>query len=172
MLTPENRRLGTQRANETRRKKLTLKQKAFVSEYLKSGSPKNSAIATFNVKGSNASQLAKRLLKLPKIQQEIEKALTDRGLTPDYAVGKLKGLIDAGDQNLSDTKPADVIKALGQYFKLIETRNKMESPQEKIKQRIHSIDIRELQKEIKELDKRQRRLLGLIPTIEEGEIEN
>lgn len=77
-----------------KKKKLTGKQKAFISEYIKNG--KNgvrAALKVYNAANYNtASAISSENLQKPNIQSAIDAALTYHEATPEFAVGRLKSI--------------------------------------------------------------------------------
>lgn len=84
---------STQDAQKTKEKKLTPRQKRFISEYLIDKCGKKAAIRA-GYKAENADAVACRLLKKVNISQEIDKKINekciDAEITADFILGSLK----------------------------------------------------------------------------------
>lgn len=157
---------------------LTLKEKIVVSEYLKTGKKGNSYAAAYNAKPKNISVQANQFFKKPKIIDALSKALKDKKFDDAYAVEKLKAIVEGGMANIDIARPDTALKALDTYFKIT---NKMGGGNKvaiklDIESQAKKMDMVELQNSIKELDKKQKRILevikGGVGAIEEGEIIN
>jgi hypothetical protein len=151
---------------------LTLKQKTAVAIYLKTGNKSEAYRSVYKTNPKIAAINANNFFKKPKIVNALEKALKNSKFDDQYAVETLKGIVEAGKQNFDITRPDTVLKALETYFKIT---NKMGGGNKvAIKMDIESqakkMDMTELKASIKELDKRQRRLLAICGKAEEGEI--
>lgn len=79
---------------------LTLKQRAFVSEYLTNGLNGAQAVldAGYETDRINAPTIAHNQLRKPAVQEAVEQELAmmevDHGITFDYKIGKLKTIVE------------------------------------------------------------------------------
>jgi len=157
--------------------KLTIKNQKFVKEYTKTGLVSKSVQVAYPKMNKKSSiSYGNRLLSQPKIQKEITIALNKYGLDSDYALNKMQKLIEAGQDNLENTQPKDVLKALEMILKLkglLGGRVVDENSEERLQEKVAKLGISEIEKELKELDKNQKRLLNWAETgAEEGEVVN
>jgi hypothetical protein len=173
--------LNQAKAKESKRTKLTLRQTLAVSEYIRTGRKSAAFRAAYKVgtikHGKNAGKTdagirAHVFFKQPKIQDALQKALKDTKFDDKYAVDILKQIIDAGMGNLEITRPDTALKGIETYFKLT---NKLgggtgtTAPHDTEAQ-AKRMDTTELQQALKELDKKQKRILAIIGSSQEGEI--
>jgi len=77
--------------------KLTIKQRKFISQYIKNGGNATQAVLkTYpNISYDNAGNYGHELIKKPHIARTIITTLERRGLTEDFAAKKLKKLMNA-----------------------------------------------------------------------------
>ena len=154
--------------------KANIRQRKFAREYVKSGNATAAALLVYNMKKSSAEDYARHLLRQPKIQAEVEAAMTKHGLDSDYALDKMKRIIDAGTANLDATRPGDMLKALEMILKLkglLGNRVVDENSESRIREKVASLGIGEIQKELAEMDKNQKRLLDWTKEkVTEGEV--
>jgi phage terminase small subunit len=163
---------GRKKGLETRRRRLTIKQRRFVKEYVKDGNATQSALAAYDVKKRNAATLGQSVLRVPKVRAAIEKALKKAGLDEEYVTGALKEIIESGKENREDATPADALRGIDTYLKLkgYIGGNSSNSVKISFRQKAERMDVKELKKSLEELDKRQELILGFISgDIEEGE---
>jgi hypothetical protein len=168
-------------AKEGKATKLTLRQNLAISEYIRTGKKSAAFRAAYKVgtikKGKNAGKTdagirAYSFFRKPKIQDALAKALKTSRFDDQFAVETLKKIVDAGMENIDITRPDTSLKALETYFKLT---NKLgggtgtNSPQN-TESTARRMDTTELQQALKELDKKQKRILAIIGTAKEGEI--
>lgn len=154
---------------------LNLRQKRVVAEYLRTGKKGASYAAVYKAKNSvDAGRRANGFFRKPKIQDALQKALKDSKFDDQYAVETLKKIVDGGMQNIDITRPDTSLKALETYFKIT---NKMGGGNKvaiklDIEAQAKKMDIGELKASLKELDKRQKRLMEIIKgtAVEEGEL--
>lgn len=166
---------GVAKGIVVRNRELTLKQKLAVSEYVRTGNKTASYRAAYNAKPKNAYMMANKLFKQPKIVNALDKALKDNKFSDDYAVKTLKKIVDGGMENIDIARPDTALKALETYFKIT---NKMGGGNKvaiklDLESQAKKMDITELKKGLKELDKRQKRLLSIMNgtgRAEEGEV--
>ena len=151
-----------------------IRQRKFAREYVKSGNATQAAKIVYRMKQDSAEEYSRRLLKMPKIQVEVEKAMEKHGLDSDYALDKMKGIIDAGTANLEATRPGDMLKALEMILKLkglLGNRVVDENSESRIREKVAALGLPEIQKELVELDKNQKRLLDWTKEkVTEGEV--
>ena len=152
-------------------KALTLKQKTAIAEYIKTGVKSAAYRAAYKSNKDNVHQKANVFFKNPKIISALEKALKETKFDDQYAVSTLKKIVDGGMANIDITRPDTSLKALETYFKIT---NKIGVNKVAIKMDFEAqakkMDMNELQHSLKELDKKQRRILAIIGGSEEGEI--
>jgi len=158
---------------EVRKRTLTLKQRKAIAEYLRTGVKTTSYLAAYPCRDrSHAQPTANAFFKRPKIVNALEKALKNSKFDDQYAVKTLKEIIDSGMENKDITRPDTSLKALETYFKIT---NKMGGgpkspfrldPETQAKR----MDVTQLRQGLKELDKKQKRILALLGKSEEGEI--
>jgi phage terminase small subunit len=169
-LTPED--LAKGRA--VRAKNLTIKQRKFVSKVVNGESPKQAVLDVYSGKKENSSTRANELLKKPKIQREIDRALENAGFSTDYATSKMKKLMEAGEANLDATRPGDMIRMLELWMKakgIIGGTNRIDPAEQQYKDKVKKMEFTELRKQISDMDKRQKTLLAKIDgRTEEGEV--
>lgn len=168
-----NFKFDTPACTEGRKNKpLTLKQKTAVAEYLKTGVKSYAYKAAYKSNPKHVSIRANEFFKKPKIINALEKALKNSKFDDQYAVDTLKKIVDGGMANIEITRPDTSLKALETYFKIT---NKMGGNKTTVKIDLESqarrMNVDELQSSLKELDKRQKRILAIIQGMpEEGEI--
>lgn len=151
---------------------LTLKQKMFVKEYLKTGVKAQAYRAAFGSKGDRAkeSSYGAMVYKKPKVRKAIEEALEGADLSDDFAARTLKEVVDKGKDNLDDTRPTDVLKALEMFFKL-KGHLGTKTPQVDEREEAEKMSVDQIQKELEKLDRKQSRLLAMFGRAEDGKIE-
>jgi len=155
---------------------LTLKEQTAVTEYIKTGNKSAAIRAAYKTKSKTVSQQANNFFRKPKIVDALNKALKDEKFDDSYAVKTMKKIVDAGMENIDITRPDTALKVLETYFKIT---NKMGGgnkepfkmdPETAAKK----MDTSELLAVIKELGKREKRILeimkGITPKQIEGEI--
>jgi phage terminase small subunit len=157
--------------------KLTLKQKKAVTEYLRTGNKSAAIRAAYNIKPKHVRIQANTFFKKPKIINALDKALKDSKFDDTYAVQTMKKIVDAGMDNLDITRPDTMLKVIETYFKIT---NKMGGGNKTtikldIEAQAKKMDVLELRNALKEMDKRQIRILDVLkngnqPATEEGEI--
>jgi phage terminase small subunit len=113
--------------NLVKQRRLTGKQKAFITEYLKNG--RNGAQAALKVYNANynvARSISSENLTKPNIQFAIEQALISQDATPEFAVGTIKKVAEQVEINPS--------AALNASVKILELHgwNKADRPDMKI----------------------------------------
>lgn len=152
---------------------LTLKQRTCIATYLKTGNKSEAYRSAYPIKNpKNASIRANAFFKKPKIINALEKALKNNKFDDQYAVETLKGIVEAGKANFDITRPDTVLKALETYFKITNKMgggNKVQIKMD-IEQQAKKMDMTELKAGLKEMDRKQKRLLALLGQAEEGEI--
>jgi len=84
-----------------RRKKLTLKQERFVTEYLKDGNATRAVREAYpNTKSEGGRRaMGSKLLTNTNVKRRIQEVLDQSGLTPELIVRELKGLIEGSDKS-------------------------------------------------------------------------
>lgn len=97
-------------APKIKRKKLTGKQRDFVTEYLKNG--KNGVRAALKAYGTDnykvASAISSENLEKPGIKEAIELALIKQEATPEFAVRNIKNIAQDTENNPSAALHANV----------------------------------------------------------------
>lgn len=151
---------------------ITMKQRKFVSEFIKTANASHAALYAYNTTKKNAAAISQVLKNNPKVKNAIEVAFRKLNLDEDYAVESLKAVIDAGKQNSGDAKPADTLRGLEMFFRmkgyLGNDRHTIDNEDE---QNAQKMTTEQLVKAVKELDKKQERILKLAGVkIEEAEV--
>ena len=153
-------------------RKLSLREKKSIAEYLATGNKTAAYAASHKVKKQWASQVANQFFKRPKIVDALSKALKESKFDDQYAISTLKKIVDGGMENIDITRPDTSLKALDTYFKI--TNRMGGGNKDQIKPDVESLDkkmdMSQLAKALKELDKKQKRILAIIGGSEEGEI--
>jgi phage terminase small subunit len=155
---------------------LTLKEQTAVVEYLKTGNKSAAMRAAYKTKSKTVSQQANNFFRKPKIIDALQKALKDSKFDDDYAIKTMKKIVDAGMENIEITRPDTALKVLETYFKITNkmgggNKDTVRMDPETVAKKM---DTSELLAVIKELGKREKRILeimrGVTPKLEEGEI--
>ncbi len=107
-LTPEAIKARTAKATATRNARLTIKQRKFTAEVVKSGDATKAAQKVYGYKKSTAKQEAARIMKLPKVKLKIEELLKNVGYD---AHDSLSALIKVQDMKPATVKGSEVIAA-------------------------------------------------------------
>lgn len=150
---------------------LNPRQLAVVTEYVKTGKKAASYKVAYNPK--DASKAANEFFKKPKIQDALQKALKSAKFDDQYAVDNLKKIVEGGMQNIDIARPDTALKALETYFKVT---NKMGGGNKTaikidIEAQAKKMDINELMQNMRELDKKFKRLKQVMSgRAEEGEV--
>ena len=79
-------------------------------------------------------------------------------------------MVDKGKDNLDDTRPTDVLKALEMFFKL-KGHLGTKTPQVDEREEAEKMSVDQIQKELEKLDRKQSRLLAMFGRAEDGKIE-
>ncbi len=152
--------------------RLTIKQRKFVNQYVKTGVAKNAVLTAYDTSEKNACSMGTVLLKKEKIQNAIDVALAKAGFDEDFAAGTLKTVVEEGKMNLDKTRPSDVISALKLYHQIkgdVGDKNKSQTKQ--LRDQLRDMSIGKLKEKLDELNKRQEKLtMYLENKIEEGEV--
>jgi len=159
------------RAN--RQQKLSLREKRSIAEYIATGNKTAAYKVSHKVKKQWASQVAHQFFKRPRIVSALDKALKESKFDDAYAVDTLKKIVDGGMENIDITRPDTSLKALETYFKLTGKMGAGEKTPMKVDPETQAkrMGLTELQASLKELDKKQKRILAIISgRVEEGEI--
>lgn len=145
---------------------LTIKQRKFVREYLRTGNSLQSVLAVYNTKNKRRANFLGYQLRHynEKVKNAIQRALEAQDLTEDYAARKLKDVIEEGSKNLGDTKPSDYLKALEVVFRLrgYLGGKKDATPRERLEDVAQKMTVRQLAQDLRRLDKKQRELLEIM----------
>jgi len=98
-------------------KRLSLKQKKFINNYLKTGNAPEAALEAYDTKNRPSAQaLGAQTLDLPEVQSEIDKALEKNGITLDKVTDRVQQMASwSPDKVSSDT----VLKANIELLKLL-----------------------------------------------------
>ena len=159
MLTDADRKKG----RKIKDAKLTLRQKTAITEYIKTGNKTAAIRSAYNYNKQQAPAVAARFFKQPKIVSALNKALKDHNFDDSFAVDKLKKIVQAGMENLDITRPDTSLKGLELFWKIT---NKLGGNKEPLKMDPESaarkMDLTQLQAVIKDLDKKQKRILAII----------
>jgi len=166
-LNPENRIKAQQN------RKLTLRQKTAIAEYLKTGNKTAAYKSAYAVGKNDAKIRANTFFKRPRIVDALQKALNKAHFDDEYAVDILKKIVEGGMENIDITRPDTSLKALETYFKItnkIGGGNK-DAFKETTETKAKKMDVSQLQASLKELDKKQKHILDVLRGVEiEGEI--
>lgn len=157
----------------TKQSRLTLKEKIFVTEFLKTGNATHAArVAYPTATKMSQNQFAYTVKQRPRVKNKIEEALRKMELTEDFAVTALKSVISAGEENRTDAKPADALKGLELFFKLKGyLGNQKQTLKVTLKDKAQNMSAEDIKKELKKLDAQQQRLFSLMKNqAEDGEI--
>lgn len=152
---------------------LTLKERTAISEYIKTGKKAAAFKSAYKSTPQNVYQRANMFFKKPRIVSALEKALKESKFDDSFAVDTLKKITQAGLQNLDITRPDTSLKALETYFKITGkmgggTKTPTRIDPETVAKKM---DVTELQQALKDMDKRQKRILAIIQgSAEEGEV--
>lgn len=153
---------------------LTPKQRKFVKEYVENkGNATQAALAAYDVAEKNASRVGHEVKNNPKVAYAIEVAFREAGLDEDYVAGLLKDVMESGRQNLDKTRPTDVLKALDMFTDLSKMKgdDSTKNAREQLEDQLMKKSVVDLKKELKELDRQQKKIMGLLDgSIQEGEI--
>ena|SRR2546429_861275 len=96
----------------------TLKQREFVREYVKSGNGTQAAIAAYDTKDPLiASTIANQNLNKPQVQQLLEQALIEAGLTDSEIAGSLRKVVQKGLDSEKVTA-SDALKSLDMVLRI------------------------------------------------------
>ena len=101
-----------------KRDKLTLKQKGFIDEVVKTRDPTQSILKVYDVKNRNrvtASSMARENLNKPLIKQTIDQLLIEAGYNP---IDSIANLVDIQATNTKRITGSDKIKASELLLKL------------------------------------------------------
>jgi phage terminase small subunit len=143
---------------------LTLKEQTTVTEYIKTGNKSAAMRAAYKTKSKTICQQANNFFRKPKIQDALSKALKDEKFDDSYAIKTMKKIVDAGMENIDITRPDTALKVLETYFKITNkmgggNKDTVRMDPETIAKKM---DTSELLAVIKELGKREKRLLEVI----------
>lgn len=99
---------------------MTLKQKKFVKEYLKTGNGTQAALQVYDTQDPHTAQaIASENLSKPVIKDQIDEALAKNGITPQLITDQIKGLaIKEVDKISGDVKlkaNIELLKLMGAY---------------------------------------------------------
>jgi hypothetical protein len=167
---------GTKNLLEGRRGDLTLAQKKTIAEYLRTGKKTQAYKSAHSGKAKWATKYANVFFKNKRIVSALDKALKESKFDDAYAIDTLKKITNAGLENIDITRPDTSLKALETYFKI--TGKMGQGPKTPMRvdpeTQAKRMGLSELQASLKELDKKQKRILAIISgsvvTAEEGEI--
>lgn len=151
---------------------LTPRQKMAINEYIKTGNKSAAIRAVYNVQKKELANKACRFFRKPKIVDALNKALKDANFDDAYGVNSLKKIIDGGLENIDQARPDTAMKGLELFWKLT---NKLGGNKEDLKldieAQVKKMGMDELQESLKELDKKQQRIMAIIEgKVQEGEI--
>lgn len=176
--TEEEMAAGRAKIHEWQRNNLSMKEKKFVVEFIKSGGNMSAAArAAYNVgPGSSASVVGATVKKRPKVQREITKLMDKLELTDDYALSSLKEIVDAGKKNLADATATDSLRGLKMILEVKKLLGKSEAPSNDPVAAYQNKSMVDIEAELKKLDEQQQRILKLAGAFkkeaEEGEVVN
>lgn len=95
-------------AVNTRKKKINLKEKKLVTEYVKNNfNKRQAALKVYNVNPNNASSLGKQVLDRPHVQEYLAEQLDKAGLSLD----DLNGYLTTSVKKNMDGKPSQAVAA-------------------------------------------------------------
>jgi phage terminase small subunit len=153
---------------------LTLKEQKAVSEYIRTGNKSAAIRSAYKTKSKTVGAQANNFFRKPKIIDALQKALKESKFDDSFAVDTLKKIVDGGMQNIDITRPDTSLKALETYFKLTNRLGggaNMDPMKIDPETAAKKMDTSQLTQALKELDKKQKRILAIISgTIQEGEI--
>lgn len=129
-------------------KELTIKERKFVTEYLKSGNATDAVLRSYNVKSKkNASKFAHEIKVKPHIKSAIDKALRHADLTPTTIANTLKKAINAG-VGIRATN-SDTLRGIDLYAKLTGAYERMDievDPKQAVRKLDHDTLVNELRR--------------------------
>ncbi len=157
-----------------RKNKLTPKERIFIRELVSGKNKSQSALAAYNTSKKNASIVGNAVLKRPKVQNALARALEKAHLDEDFGAEKLRKLLEEGEVNLDQTRPSDYLQGLKMLFQLkgyLGNNNKELKPPS-IEEQANKMSVAELERALQVLDEKQKRLLSFIErkSAKEGEI--
>lgn len=86
--------------NLVKKRKLTRKQRAFITEYIKNGQNGVQAVLrAYDTSYDTARAIASENLAKPNIKEAIEMALAKSEVTPEFAIGNIKKVATLTDEN-------------------------------------------------------------------------
>lgn len=152
-------------------RKLSLVEKKTIAEYLKTGNKTAAYRSTHNAK-KFVKQIANGFFKRPKIVDALNKALKESKFDDAYAVESLKKIVEGGMANMDVARPDTALKGLETYFKLTHRLGGDNQGPMKIDPETQAkrMSLTELQQSLKDIDKKQKRILSIIGASEEGEV--
>lgn len=153
--------------------KLTPQQQIWLNEYLKTSNATAAYRRAYGKKKDRATEraLAYVVKNRPSMKKALNEAMAKLELDETFVLNKLKKVIVSGEANLGDTQPKDVLKGIEILLKLKGhlAGGKADKDKEEETQ-LQSMTVDQIAKELKELDKKQNRLLTSVGGSEEGEV--
>jgi hypothetical protein len=169
-------RFKTEAFTKPKPRALLPKEKLAIAEFLRTGKKIDAYRSAYSGKKEFAHRYANTFFKRPKIVSALEKALKESKFDDAYAVDTMKKIVDGGMKNIDITRPDTALKALETYFKITGKMGQGPKTPTRIDPETQAkrMGLSELQQSLKELDKKQKRILAIISgsvvTAEEGEI--
>jgi phage terminase small subunit len=149
--------------------KLTLKQRKWIREYLKTGNATEASRRAYKTKNNQVQGYITK--HHPEVQKALHEAFEKMNIDEGYSAEALKKIIDAGKNNTDQAKPSDALRGLEMFYRLkgyLGNDNKVQEQKEE--DRLKVMDVQAIKKELKLLDDRQKRLLAIVGKAEEGEV--
>lgn len=100
---------------------VTIKERKFVNEYVKSGSKKNAALVAYDTKSpTNAGRIANNVLSRERVQNYMAKVLHTAGLSDEATAEALMKIVESGTSKkaLGEAKAGDALKAIDLAYKV------------------------------------------------------
>ncbi len=115
--------LSPEAIEKIKQRPLTIKQKKFTAEILKTGNGTQSALKIYDCNNSNvAAAIASQNLRKLNISFEVEKALFNNNISEDYIVNKWKKLCEQYFKNRPDIS-AKSLENLGKIIRIYGENN-------------------------------------------------
>lgn len=147
----------------TKQKKLSLKQKRFAQEYIKTGGNGTAAVMnSYNVKrSSTAAAVAYENLRKPHVREAIEQALQASGLTLESVLTTVKNNMIAGEgvKATADSSLRASDMLLRVYGAYPDKRSAHARFEYKIRKDLSKMSVQELERKLEKLHAKTKRLL-------------
>lgn len=98
----------------------TIKERKFVAEYLRTGSPQKAQIKAYNTPKSYAAKVAYNVLKRPPVQKLLRECMEEEGLTNESIAVHMNKILDAStsDRALGKATVKDGISIIREINKI------------------------------------------------------